>query len=202
MPQEPFLPHGLNRRRFLHGTIATAGAVAWAGTPQLARAVVAGTKRTATDQVTLGNTVMKSNARKVRPLGGGKVLAGFAGGTADAFTLFERFEGKLEKHGNLTRAAIEIAKDWRSDRYLRRLEALLLVGDREKLFVVSGNGDVIEPEHDLVAIGSGGPFAQAAARALAESTTLDARAIVERSLGIAADICIYTNRNLVIEELK
>ena len=142
------------------------------------------------------------SARKVRPLGGGKVLAGFAGGTADAFTLFERFEGKLEKHGNLTRAAIEIAKDWRSDRYLRRLEALLLVGDREKLFVVSGNGDVIEPEHDLVAIGSGGPFAQAAARALAESTTLDARAIVERSLGIAADICIYTNRNLVIEELK
>ncbi|MCW5569899.1 MAG: ATP-dependent protease subunit HslV [Steroidobacteraceae bacterium] len=153
-------------------------------------------------QVTLGNTVMKGNARKVRPLGGGKVLAGFAGGTADAFTLFERLEGKLEKHGNLTRAAIEIAKDWRSDRYLRRLEALLLVGDREKLFVVSGNGDVLEPEHGIVAIGSGGPFAQAAARALAESTTLDARAIVERSLGIAADICIYTNRNLVIEELK
>ncbi|GMU69411.1 MAG: ATP-dependent protease subunit HslV [Steroidobacteraceae bacterium] len=153
-------------------------------------------------QVTLGNTVMKGNARKVRPLGGGKVLAGFAGGTADAFTLFERFEGKLEKHGNLTRAAIEIAKDWRSDRYLRRLEALLLVGDRDKLFVVSGNGDVIEPEHDLVAIGSGGPFAQAAARALAENTDLDARAIVERALDIAADICIYTNRNLVIEELK
>ncbi|MBX3695081.1 MAG: ATP-dependent protease subunit HslV [Steroidobacteraceae bacterium] len=153
-------------------------------------------------QVTLGNTVMKGNARKVRPLGGGKVLAGFAGGTADAFTLFERFEGKLEKHGNLTRAAIEIAKDWRSDRYLRRLEALLLVGDRDKLFVVSGNGDVIEPEHDLVAIGSGGPFAQAAARALAGNTDLDARAIVERALDIAADICIYTNRNLVIEELK
>ncbi len=153
-------------------------------------------------QVTLGNTVMKGNARKVRPLGGGKVLAGFAGGTADAFTLFERFEAKLEKHGNLTRAAIEIAKDWRSDRYLRRLEALLLVGDRDKLFVVSGNGDVIEPEHDLVAIGSGGPFAQAAARALAGNTDLDARAIVERALDIAADICIYTNRNLVIEELK
>ncbi len=152
-------------------------------------------------QVTLGNTVMKGNARKVRSLGGGKVLAGFAGGTADAFTLFERFEGKLEKHGNLTRAAIEIAKDWRSDRYLRRLEALLLVGDREKLFVVSGNGDVIEPEHDLVAIGSGGPFAQAAARALVENTPLDARAVVERALNIAADICIYTNRNLVIEEL-
>ncbi|MEZ5531759.1 MAG: ATP-dependent protease subunit HslV [Steroidobacteraceae bacterium] len=153
-------------------------------------------------QVTLANTVMKGNARKVRPLGGGKVLAGFAGGTADAFTLFERFEAKLEKHGNLTRAAIEIAKDWRSDRYLRRLEALLLVGDREKLFVVSGNGDVIEPEHDLVAIGSGGPYAQAAARALVENTTLDARSIVERALGIAADICIYTNHNLVIEELQ
>ncbi|HNR21906.1 MAG TPA: ATP-dependent protease subunit HslV [Steroidobacteraceae bacterium] len=154
-------------------------------------------------QVTLGNTVMKGNARKVRPLGGGKVLAGFAGGTADAFTLFERFEGKLEKHGNnLTRAAIEIAKDWRSDRYLRRLEALLLVGDREKLLVISGNGDVIEPEHDLVAIGSGGAFAQAAARALVENTELDARTIVERALGIAADICIYTNRNFVIEELK
>ena len=150
-------------------------------------------------QVTLGNTVMKGNARKVRPLGGGKVLAG---GTADAFTLFERFEGKLEKHGNLTRAAIEIAKDWRSDRYLRRLEALLLVGDREKLLVISGNGDVIEPENDLVAIGSGGAFAQAAARALVENTALDARTIVERSLTIAADICIYTNRNLVIEELK
>jgi len=154
-------------------------------------------------QVTLGNTVMKGNARKVRPLGAGKVLAGFAGGTADAFTLFERFEGKLEKHGNnLTRAAIEIAKDWRSDRYLRRLEALLLVGDREKLLVISGNGDVIEPEHDLVAIGSGGAFAQAAARALVENTELDARTIVERALGIAADICIYTNRNFVIEELK
>lgn len=153
-------------------------------------------------QVTLGNTVMKGNARKVRPLGGGKVLAGFAGGTADAFTLFERFEGKLEKHGNLTRAAIEIAKDWRSDRYLRRLEALLLVGDRDKLFVISGNGDVIEPENDLVAIGSGGAFAQAAATALVGNTELDARTIVERSLNIAADICIYTNRNLVIEELK
>ena len=152
-------------------------------------------------QVTLGNTVMKGNARKVRPLGGGKVLAGFAGGTADAFTLFERFEGKLEKHGNLTRAAIEIAKDWRSDRYLRRLEALLLVGDREKLLVISGNGDVIEPENDLVAIGSGGAFAQAAARALVENTALDARTIVERSLTIAADICIYTNNRIVIEEI-
>jgi len=153
-------------------------------------------------QVTLGATVMKSNARKVRRLYGDKVLAGFAGGTADAFTLFERFEGKLEKYGNLTRAAIEIAKDWRSDRYLRRLEALLLVGDADKLFVVSGNGDVIEPEHDLVAIGSGGPFAQAAARALLENTELSAREIAERALNIAADICIYTNRSLVIEEIR
>jgi ATP-dependent HslUV protease subunit HslV len=153
-------------------------------------------------QVTLGNTVMKGNARKVRRLSNGKVLAGFAGGTADAFTLFERFEGKLEKYGNLTRAAIELAKDWRADRYLRRLEALLLVGDPQNLFIISGNGDVIEPEHDAVAIGSGGPFAQAAARALTENTELDARAIVERALGIAADICIYTNRNLVIEELR
>ena len=152
-------------------------------------------------QVTLGNTVMKGNARKVRRLAGGKVLAGFAGGTADAFTLFERFEGKLEKFGNLTRAAIELAKDWRSDRYLRRLEALLLVGDPENIFIVSGNGDVIEPEHPLAAIGSGGPYAQAAARALMESTELPARTVVERSLGIAADICIYTNRNIIIEEL-
>jgi len=153
-------------------------------------------------QVTLGNTVMKSNARKVRRLANGKVLAGFAGGTADAFTLFERFEGKLEKFGNLTRAAIELAKDWRSDRYLRRLEALLLVGDPGSLFVISGNGDVIEPEYDLAAIGSGGPYAQSAARALLESTELSARAIVERSMGIAADVCIYTNRNLIIEELN
>jgi len=152
-------------------------------------------------QVTLGNTVMKGNARKVRLLGQGKVIGGFAGGTADAFTLFERFEGKLDKFGNLTRAAIELAKDWRSDRYLRRLEALLLVGDPHKLFVISGNGDVIEPEHDLVAIGSGGAYAQAAARALLENTDLSAREIVERSLNIAADICIYTNRSLVIEEL-
>jgi len=153
-------------------------------------------------QVTLGNTVMKANARKVRRLHDGRVIAGFAGGTADAFTLFERFEGKLEKFGNLTRAAIELAKDWRGDRYLRRLEALLLVGDTKNLFVISGNGDVIEPEHDLVAIGSGGPFAQAAARGIADNTDLSAREIVEKSLNIAADICIYTNRNLVIEELK
>ncbi len=153
-------------------------------------------------QVTLGNTVMKGNARKVRRLFGDKVLAGFAGGTADAFTLFERFEGKLEKYGNLTRAAIELAKDWRSDRYLRRLEALLLVADPEKIFVISGNGDVIEPDHDVAAIGSGGQFALSAARALVEGSNLGAREIVERSLNIAADICIYTNRNLVIEELR
>ncbi|HKT72369.1 MAG TPA: ATP-dependent protease subunit HslV [Steroidobacteraceae bacterium] len=152
-------------------------------------------------QVTLGNTVMKANARKVRRLFKDKVLAGFAGGTADAFTLFERFEGKLEKYGNLTRAAIELAKDWRADRYLRRLEALLLVADPSKIFVISGNGDVIEPDHDAAAIGSGGQFAFAAARALLEGSELDARSIVERSLSIAADICIYTNRNLVIDEL-
>ncbi|HYM26605.1 MAG TPA: ATP-dependent protease subunit HslV [Steroidobacteraceae bacterium] len=153
-------------------------------------------------QVTLGSTVMKGNARKVRRLSNDRVIAGFAGGTADAFTLFERFEAKLEKYGNLTRAAIELAKDWRSDRYLRRLEALLLVGDTERLLVISGNGDVIEPEHDVAAIGSGGQYALAAARALAEATELDARSIVERSLNIAADICIYTNRNVIIEELN
>ncbi|MGD9387920.1 MAG: ATP-dependent protease subunit HslV [Gammaproteobacteria bacterium] len=153
-------------------------------------------------QVSMGNTVMKGNARKVRRLYDGKVLAGFAGGTADAFTLFERFEAKLQQHGNLTRAAIELAKDWRTDRMLRRLEALLCVADREKSFIISGNGDVIEPEDDLMAIGSGGPFAQAAARALLENTELDAGAIVEQALGIAADICVYTNRNLTIETLS
>jgi ATP-dependent HslUV protease, peptidase subunit HslV len=152
-------------------------------------------------QVSLGNTVMKSNARKVRRLYDGKVLAGFAGGTADAFTLFERFEAKLQQYGNLTRAAIELAKDWRTDRSLRRLEALLCVADAKNSFIVSGNGDVIEPEDDIMAVGSGGPYAQAAARALAQNTELDARAIVEKALGIAADICIYTNRNLTIETL-
>ena len=152
-------------------------------------------------QVSLGNTVMKSNARKVRRLYDGKVLAGFAGGTADAFTLFERFEAKLQQYGNLTRAAIELAKDWRTDRSLRRLEALLCVADAKNSFIVSGNGDVIEPEDDIMAIGSGGPYAQAAARALAQNTELDARAIVEKALEIAADICIYTNRNLTIETL-
>ena len=153
-------------------------------------------------QVSMGNTVMKANARKVRRLYDGKVLAGFAGGTADAFTLFERFEDKLAKHsGNLTRAAVELAKDWRTDRMLRRLEALLCVADAEASLIISGNGDVIEPEHGLMAIGSGGPFAQAAATALMENTELSAREICERALNIAADICIYTNHNLTIEEL-
>ena len=152
-------------------------------------------------QVTLGNTVVKGNAKKVRRLYNDKVLAGFAGGTADAFTLFERFEGKLEKYGNLTRAAIELAKDWRADRALRRLEALLCVADAQTSFIVSGNGDVIEPEESIMAIGSGGPFALAAARALVASTDLSAHEVVERSLAIAAEICIYTNRNVVIDEL-
>jgi ATP-dependent HslUV protease, peptidase subunit HslV len=152
-------------------------------------------------QVTLGDKVMKGNARKVRRLSSGKVLAGFAGGTADAFTLFEYFERKLEKHNNLTRAAIELAKDWRTDRMLRRLEALLCVADEENSLLISGNGDVIEPEHDLIAIGSGGAYAQAAAQALLQNTDLPARAIVEKALDIAGDICIYTNRSITIEEL-
>jgi ATP-dependent HslUV protease subunit HslV len=154
-------------------------------------------------QVTLGNTVMKGNARKVRKLYKDQVLAGFAGGTADAFTLFELFEAKLEKHhGNLVRSAVELAKDWRTDRMLRRLEALLVVADRESSLIISGNGDVIEPEDCLMSIGSGGPFAQAAARAMLDNTELDARSIVERGLNIAADICVYTNHNLALEELK
>ena len=152
-------------------------------------------------QVSFGDTVMKGNARKVRPLAGGRVIAGFAGGTADAFTLFELFEAKLEQYGNLTRAAIELAKDWRTDRRLRRLEALLCVADKESSFIISGNGDVIEPEHDLMAIGSGGPFAQAAALALLQNTDLGARDIVEKALSIAGDICVYTNQNIVVEEL-
>lgn len=154
-------------------------------------------------QVSLGNTVMKGNARKIRRLYKDQVLAGFAGGTADAFTLFERFEAKLEKHqGNLTRAAVELAKDWRTDRILRRLEALLAVADRHTSLIISGNGDVIEPEGGVMAIGSGGAFAQASATALLENSQLDARTIVEKSLNIAADICIYTNRNLSIETLE
>ncbi len=153
-------------------------------------------------QVSMGNTVMKGNARKVRRLYKDRVLAGFAGGTADAFTLFELFEAQLEKHqGHLVRAAVELAKAWRTERALRRLEALLAVADKETSLIITGNGDVIEPEDNLIAIGSGGPFAQAAARALLDSTELGAREIVEKGLGIAADICIYTNHNRVIEEL-
>jgi len=153
-------------------------------------------------QVTQGNTVMKGNARKVRRLYNNKVIAGFAGGTADAFTLFERFEAKLEMHqGHLVRAAVELAKDWRTDKILRRLEALLAVADEHSSLIITGNGDVIEPEEGLMAIGSGGPFAQAAARALMENTKLSAQKIVEKSLGIAADMCIYTNHNLTIETL-
>jgi ATP-dependent HslUV protease subunit HslV len=152
-------------------------------------------------QVSLGNTVMKGNARKVRQLADGRVIAGFAGGTADAFTLFELFESKLEQYGNLTRAAIELAKDWRTDRRLRRLEALLCVADKDNSFIISGNGDVIEPENSLMAIGSGGPYAQAAAQALLQNTDLEARDIVEKALRIAGDICVYTNQNITLEEL-
>ena len=153
-------------------------------------------------QVTLGNTVMKANARKVRRLGKGNVIGGFAGATADAFTLFELFEQKLDKHGgNLTRAAVEMAKEWRTDRRLGRLEAMLAVADQDASLLISGNGDVLEPEHGLIAIGSGGPFAQSAALALLENTDLDARTIVEKALKIAGDICIYTNHNVSIEEL-
>jgi ATP-dependent HslUV protease subunit HslV len=152
-------------------------------------------------QVTLGNQVMKGNARKVRRLHDGKVVAGFAGGAADAFALFEFFEAKLKKHGNLLRAAIELAKDWRTDRMLRRLEALLVVADENNSLLISGTGDVIEPEHDVLAVGSGGAYAQAAARALLENTTLEARAIVEKSLTIAGQICIYTNTSITVEEL-
>lgn len=153
-------------------------------------------------QVTQGQTIMKGNARKVRRLYRDQVLAGFAGGTADAFTLFERFEEQLEKHhGKLTRAAVELAKLWRSDRALRRLEALLLVADRDASLIITGNGDVVEPEDSLMAIGSGGAFAQAAAKALLANTELDARSIVEKGLMIAGDICVYTNHHLTIEEL-
>jgi ATP-dependent HslUV protease subunit HslV len=153
-------------------------------------------------QVTLGQVVIKASARKVRRLYHDKVLAGFAGATADAFTLFERFESKLEKHqGHLTRAAVELAKDWRSDRVLRRLEAMLAIADRTASLIVTGTGDVLEPEHGIVAIGSGGPYAQAAAKALLDSTALSAREIVERALTIAGDICIYTNKQIVIESL-
>ncbi|MGA8056006.1 MAG: ATP-dependent protease subunit HslV [Burkholderiales bacterium] len=153
-------------------------------------------------QVTLGNVVIKAGARKVRRLYQERILAGFAGGTADAFTLFERFESKLEKHqGHLLRSAVELAKDWRTDRILRRLEAMLAVADREYSLVITGNGDVLEPEHGLIAIGSGGPYAQAAARALLDNTELDAQAIVKKSLTIAGDLCIYTNQQHTVEVL-
>jgi len=154
-------------------------------------------------QVTLGNVVIKAGARKVRRLYQDRILAGFAGGTADAFTLFERFEAKLEKHqGNLLRSAVELAKDWRTDRILRRLEAMLGVADRETSLVLTGAGDVLEPEHGIIAIGSGGAFAQAAARALLENSELGAEAIVRKSLSIAGELCIYTNQNIVVEVLE
>ena len=154
-------------------------------------------------QVTLGNLVIKSGARKVRRIYQEKILAGFAGGTADAFTLFERFEAKLDKHqGNLLRSAVELAKDWRSDRALRRLEAMLAVADREHSLIITGNGDVLEPEHGIIAIGSGGAYAQSAARALLENTALEPEAIVRKSLEIAGDLCIYTNGSLTIETLS
>ena len=154
-------------------------------------------------QVSLGNTVMKGNARKVRRLYKNQIIAGFAGGTADAFTLFERFETKLELHqGHLVRAAVELAKDWRTDKILRRLEALLAVANKDASLIITGNGDVIEPEEGLIAIGSGGPFAQSAAKALMDNTKLSAKNIVEKGLKIAGDICIYTNHNLTIEELE
>lgn len=154
-------------------------------------------------QVTMGQAIiMKGNARKVRRLYNDKVIAGFAGGTADAFTLFELFEAKLEKHsGNLMRSAVELAKDWRTDKILRRLEALLTVADRQHSLIITGNGDVIEPENSIMAIGSGGPYAQAAAKALMENTKLSAKKIVEKALEIAANICVFTNLNLTIEEL-
>lgn len=153
-------------------------------------------------QVTLGNTVLKQNAKKIRRMYNDNVIAGFAGATADAFTLFEKFEGKLESYrGNITRAAVELAKDWRTDRMLRRLEALLVIADREHTFIISGTGDVIEPEDGIAAIGSGGAFAQAAARALYDNTELNAEEIIKKAMKIASDICIYTNDNLMIEEL-
>lgn len=154
-------------------------------------------------QVTLGNTILKHNAKKIRTMYGDRVIAGFAGATADAFTLFEKFEGKLEAYrGNLTRAAVELAKDWRTDKMLRRLEALLIIADKEHVFIISGTGDVIEPDEGYAAIGSGGAFAQAAARALYENTELGAREIIEKAMKIASGICIYTNENISIEELS
>lgn len=154
-------------------------------------------------QVTLGNTILKQNAKKIRKMYNNKILVGFAGSTADAFTLFERFESKLEAYkGNVKRAAVELAKDWRTDKVLRRLEALLIVADNDSMFILSGTGDIIEPEGGIAAIGSGGPYAQAASRALYENTGLSALEIVSKAMEIAADICIYTNKNIIIEELN
>lgn len=154
-------------------------------------------------QVTMGNTVLKHNAKKIRRMYNDRIVAGFSGATADAFTLFEKFEGKIEMYrGNITRAAVELAKDWRTDRVLRRLEALLIIADLEHTFIISGNGDVIEPETGIAAIGSGGPYAQAAAQALYENTDLSARQIVEKAMEIASSICIYTNKNITVEELN
>ena len=183
--------------------MSTTDARQWRGTTVLAvrkggRVVVAGD-----GQVTAGNTVVKATARKVRKLAGGKVLAGFAGATADAFALFERLEAKLEQHpGQLTRACVELAKDWRTDRYLRRLEAMMAVCDNSVSLLLSGTGDVLEPDDGLISIGSGGPFALAAARALADRDDMDAEAVARRALQIAADICIYTNDNIVLESLS
>jgi ATP-dependent HslUV protease subunit HslV len=154
-------------------------------------------------QITMGNTILKQNARKIRKMYGEKVLTGFAGATADALTLFEKFEGKLESYrGNITRAAVELAKDWRTDKILRRLEALLIVADLEHTFIISGTGDVIEPEDGVAAIGSGGPYARSAARALSENTVLEAKDIVEKAMKIASDICIFTNEKITVEELN
>ena len=187
----------------MDGLQASHGLTQWHGTTIIGVSKGGKTVIAGDGQVSMGNTVMKPNARKVRRLGAeGKVSGGFAGATADAFTLFERFEAKLEKHqGQLTRAAVELAKDWRSDRVLRRLEAMLAIADRTASLVITGAGDVLEPEHGIVAIGSGGPYAQAAAKALLDNTELAARDIVERALMIAGEICIYTNQQFVIESL-
>lgn len=175
----------------------------WHGTTILSVRRGAGVALGGDGQVTLGNVVVKGGAKKVRRLYHERILAGFAGGTADAFTLFERFEAKLDKHqGNLMRSAVELAKDWRTDRILRRLEAMLAVADREHSLVITGMGDVLEPEHGIVAIGSGGPYAQAAARALLENTQLSPREIVDKALAVAADICIYTNHQRTVEVLE
>lgn len=200
------LLRGLDNRFFLDGCVNSMSdsqsSAVWHGTTILSvrkngRVVVAGD-----GQVTLGNTVVKSNARKVRPLADGSVLAGFAGATADAFTLFERLEAKLEQHpGQLTRACVELAKDWRTDRYLRRLEAMMAVVDKDVSLILSGTGDVLEPEDGLIGIGSGGAFALSAARALADLPDLDAETIARKSMAVAADICIYTNHNVVLESL-